>query len=260
MNLNYPFPAKNYYLSSLTWQEYSLVSKNNPIIIIPFGAIEQHGPHLPLSTDAMLGMKFAEALAESTNNYIHESFMYGMRSDLFSGGGEFFPGTCSLRPETFLMMCEDILEELFSDGFRRFLLLNAHYENAPLLREASRRMCKNHEEARILFCNWWDIPPRHKILTYFPKDFPGMDLEHAGLLETSLMLYCFPELVKDKSEFPDELASPPGFELYPEEINTIAGSSGSLAPATNAGAKIGEEIFEMVVEGLTEHINLRLGA
>jgi creatinine amidohydrolase len=181
-----------------------------------------------------------------------------MRSDLYSGGGESFPGTCSIRPETFLMLCTDILEELYLDGFRRFVLLNAHYENAALLREASRRLTKKYDETKILFSNWWDIPSRSKILDYFPENFPGMDLEHAGLLETSLMLYCFPELVKDKGIFPHEITVPPGFELYPEKLNDITGGLGALAPATNASAAIGKEIFQMVVEGLSDHINSKL--
>lgn len=250
---------KNLFLSLLTWKEYHSVAESNPVIIVPFGSIEQHGPHLPLATDAWLGMKIAESVAEVTNSYVLESFLYGMRSDLYSGGGESFPGTCSLRPETFIMISSDLLEEVILDGFRRFVLLNAHFENAPLLREVSRRITQKYNDVNILFCNWWDIPSRSKILTYFPDDFPGMELEHAGLLETSLMLYCFPELVKEKELFPNEFTIPPGFELYPEKLNDVSKGLGSLAPASRASAIIGEEIFKMVIDGLTTHILSKLG-
>ncbi|MCB1160248.1 MAG: creatininase family protein, partial [Leptospiraceae bacterium] len=144
------------------------------------------------------------------------------------------------------------------DGFTRIVLLNAHFENASLLREVSRRHIKMHEKARILLSNWWDIPPREKMLTYFPQEFPGMDLEHAGLLETSLMLHCFPELVKQIENFPNELASPPGFELYPEELNKVP-KLGALAPATSATSNIGCEIFNMVVSNLVKAIELNFG-
>ncbi|MBN9344343.1 MAG: hypothetical protein BGO76_08980 [Caedibacter sp. 38-128] len=249
---------KDVFLSFYSWEEYKAISQENPILIIPFGAVEQHGPHLPLLTDALLGMKFAEAVAVKLNCYVVDSFVYGMRSDLYSGGGEFFPGTRSLRPETFLMVAMDILEELHLDGFRKFVLLNAHFENASLLREVSRRHIKAHEEAKILLTNWWDIPPREKTLSFFPKEFPGMDLEHAGLLETSLMLHCFPELVKQIENFPSELASPPGYELYPEELNKVP-KSGALAPATSATSSIGSEIFSLVVSHLVKAIKVNFG-
>lgn len=258
MYSNFNMESKNVFLSFYSWKEYKTISQEDPILIIPFGSVEQHGPHLPLLTDALLGMKFAETVAIKLNCYVVDSFVYGMRSDVYSGGGEFFPGTCSLRPETFLMIATDILEELHLDGFGKFVLLNAHFENASLLREASRRHTKAHKEAKVLFANWWDIPPREKMLSYFPEEFPGMDLEHAALLETSLMLHCFPELVKQVENFPNELASPPGFELYPEELNRVP-KLGSLAPATSATASIGKEIFDLVVSHFVENIKVNLG-
>jgi creatinine amidohydrolase len=130
------------------------------------------------------------------------------------------------------------------------LLLNAHYENAPMLREAARRSTSSVRGARVLLTSWWDVPPREQIVALFPGAFPGMDLEHAGLLETSLMLHLAPERVGPREQFPDVLASPPGYELYPESLQRAAVGEGSLAPASAASAEIGERLVSLVVEGV----------
>lgn len=241
-------------LSHLTWQEYHSYAKKEGIIIIPIGAFEQHGPHLPIATDALLARAFASLVAENLEIYTLEPITHGMRSDLYSGGGETFPGTCSLQPTTFLNLMNDLLDELCSDGFRRIILLNAHYENSPLLREASRQLVKKYHNAKIFFCSWWDMLSREKINVLFPFGLPGMELEHAGILETSVMLYFYPELVRDPSFFPKEVVSPPGFEIYPETLNQAISSSGSLAPAHQATKDAGEKIVYEVLRKMTSAI------
>jgi creatinine amidohydrolase len=160
----------------------------------------------------------------------------------------------SLRPETFLAVAVDILEQCALDGLRRFVLLNAHYENAALLREASRRLCSRYREARVLFCNWWDIPARQDIIDLYPTGaFPGMELEHGGLLETSMMLQLFPKSVGAPESFPDQLCRPPGFEIFPERPPT-ASASGALAPADRASAEIGAKLCRLVVHGILEAV------
>ena len=170
-----------------------------------------------------------------------------MRSDPYSGGGEAYPGTVSLRPETMVCVTFDVLEGLAEDGFRRIFLLNAHYENAPLLREAVRRVTRRHPEVNVLMCNWWDLPPRSEIVGLFPGGFPGMDLEHAGLLETSLMLYVAPSLVRQDVPFPSHTIVPLGYEAYPESSVPDV-SSGALASAVGATAGIGERLVGLVVK------------
>lgn len=232
-------------LGELTWPQYHAIASENPVLVVPAGSIEQHGPHLPLTTDTVIARGLAERVARALHGYTVEALPYGMRSDPYSGGGEAHPGTLSLRPETMVALTVDVLGGLAEDGFRRLLLLSAHYENAPLLREAARRVIQAHRAVRVLFCNWWDLPPREQILTLFPAGFPGMELEHAGLLETSLMLYLAPSLVRSDVPLPDGEIVPLGYEMYPE-TGVPDPSSGALAPAIGATANIGEQIAEMV--------------
>lgn len=246
-------------LSSLTRIAYETVAARNPVVIVPAGSIEQHGPHLPLSTDATLGVELGRRIAEAIDGVMAEPLIYGCRSDVFSGGGESFAGTQSLRHETFLAVACEVVAELLADGFRRILLLNAHYENAPMLREAARRSTAAFPDARILLTSWWDAPRRGDVIALFPNEFPGMDLEHAGLLETSMMLHVAPELVGPRETFPDVLASPPGYELYPESLQRAAVGSGSLAPATAASAETGARLARMVIESVSAAVRATLG-
>ena len=78
-----------------------------------------------------------------------------------------------------------------------------------------------------------------------------MELEHAGVLETSLMLYLFPDSVQERDMFPGETTCPPGFEIYPEAGPEIVGS-GALSPATHATPEIGSELCRLVIEGLAD--------
>jgi creatinine amidohydrolase len=238
-------------LADLAWPAYHAAASADPIIIIPVGAIEQHGPHLPISTDAVIAQSLAAHLADQLDALMAETLTYGMRSDRWSGGGEGYPGTLSLRPETMVSLVVDILDGLAEDGFSRFFFLNAHYENAPLLREAARRITRRHPATRVLFSNWWDLLPKAELLTLFPDGFPGMELEHAGLLETSLMLHVAPALVQTDQVFPRTTIVPPGYETYPENSDPPI-FSGALAPATDATAQIGERLLGLLLRGAAE--------
>jgi creatinine amidohydrolase len=246
----------NIYLSQLTWKEYEKVIKEEPVIIIPAGAVEQHGSHLPLLTDTILSTKLSEKVAIEIGGFIAEPFTYGTRSDLFSGGGESFLGTTSLSPQSFISMATNVLNEFCLDGFKRFIVLNGHYENAPLLREASREITQKHTKVSILFCNWWDIPDIQIIRSFYPGIFPGMDLEHAGFLETSLMLYLDANQVREQTLYPTETIKPSGYEIYPEYLNSLTRGSGSLSSAEGANAEVGKKLCDLVVAGIKKASNL----
>ena len=247
-------------LAHLAWPAYEGIAQAGGLVVVPAGAIEQHGPHLPLVTDALLARALAELACRRLGAHFVEPLLYGVRSDPFSGGGEDFPGTVSLGHETFLAVAREILSRLAADGFRRFVVLNAHYENAPLLREASRRLVAEVPDCRVLFCNWWDLPPREKLLELFPGEFPGMDLEHGAFLETSLMLHLAPELVGPRSAFPSTLTRAPGYELYPERLQRGADHCGALASARDATAEAGEILCGLIVDALADRVERHLGA
>jgi len=84
-------------MSSLSWVEYQArIRDSQAIALIPCGALEQHGPHLPLGTDALLSTALAQSVAEQVKGLVAPTFSYGYKSQPKSGGGQHFPGTTSL--------------------------------------------------------------------------------------------------------------------------------------------------------------------
>lgn len=78
-------------MSSLSWVEYQeRIQDSKTIVLIPCGALEQHGPHLPLGTDALLCTAIAQSVAEKVNGIVAPTFNYGYKSQPRSGGGQHF--------------------------------------------------------------------------------------------------------------------------------------------------------------------------
>ena len=92
----------SYLLNEISWYDYQDKIKNQHILIIPIGATEQHGPHLPLGVDAMLAKAFSLALAKQINGVVAPTLNYGYKSLPLSGGGPFFPGTIDLNGNTLI--------------------------------------------------------------------------------------------------------------------------------------------------------------
>ena len=129
-------------------------------VIIPLGATEQHGPHLPLNVDVVLPTGVAERVATEVGGLVAPTIPYGYKSQPRSGGGQAFPGTTSLDAQTFALVLRDIIRDLAAHGVRRIVVLNGHFENTwPSvegvdlgLREAAPRRHRRHAGAspRIL--------------------------------------------------------------------------------------------------------------
>src|SRR5689334_13513743 len=117
-------------LVDLTWPEVAEAAAAGVGVVLPVGATEQHGRHLPLDTDAVLASALGRAVAEAADLVVAPAVAYGYRSRPLSGGGEGFPGTVSVSARTLMAVVEDVLGGLIRSGFRRLVVLNWHYENA----------------------------------------------------------------------------------------------------------------------------------
>jgi creatinine amidohydrolase len=113
------------WLHEMTWPEVEQVRKRTATILLPTGATEQHGPHLPLGTDTLIPIYVAQEVAKRTGIPIAPPIWFST-SEMHMG----FCGTVSLRPSTLMMVLRDITESLARHGFRHFVLLNGHQEGA----------------------------------------------------------------------------------------------------------------------------------
>src|SRR5436190_2102387 len=123
-------------LSEMTWPEFADRARKNPVAFIPTGSTEQHGPHLPLSTDVIIPLAIAEKVAAALSGIVVPPIAYGYKSQPRSGGGNHFPGTLSLDAATFIAVVRDVVNELVRHGFRKIVVFDGHMENQWFLVEA----------------------------------------------------------------------------------------------------------------------------
>lgn len=212
------------------------------VVILPTGACEQHGHHLPLDTDSLIGSEIARRAAGELKD---EALFLPM---LWVGSSHHhlaFPGTVSVSASTYVLMLKDMVQGLLDSGFRRVILLNAHSGNSVPsqvalndLQIANRRAMP---EMWLASVNWFE-------LFSSTEGFRQKKIIHACEWETSMILAIRPDLVDDEdrtttrapgdSKFhsPDystsskvfvprtiEQSSPSGAFGYPEEASAEKG-------------------------------------
>jgi creatinine amidohydrolase len=122
-------------LCEMTWPELAERLKSNPIIFIPCGATEQHGPHLPLGVDVYLSTAMATLVAGEVGGIVAPTLNYGYKSMPKSGGGPFFPGTINLDASTLIGLVRDICREWVRHGALRLCFFDGHFENQWFITE-----------------------------------------------------------------------------------------------------------------------------
>jgi creatinine amidohydrolase len=249
-------------LAEMTWPEVEEAIGRGAGVVLPVGSTEQHGHHLPLSTDAVLPKELALAVAEPLDLLVAPAVSYGYRSRPLSGGGQGFVGTTSLRASTLMALVEDVLRELIRQGFKRIVILNWHMENQNFVYEAAYLALERYRDssARILVAElpFKDLSPETMELL-FPEGFPGWDVEHASILETSLMLHLRPELVLFDRAVDDAARRHPWYDLLPTPEDFVP-VSGTLWKATQASTDKGRVAWDEIVAQMREAITTELPA
>ncbi|MEG1636368.1 MAG: creatininase [Cellulosilyticaceae bacterium] len=243
----------NVLMEQMTWMEFDK-RKDEAILILPIGATEQHGPHLPLCVDTVIAKECAVHLAEKINGIVAPVVSYGYKSAPLSGGGPLFPGTIDLNGETLVKLVYDLLCEFIKDGVKKIIVMNAHFENEAFLLEAIDLVSDKYKDTVIIVeTNWWDPMPHSVIDEIFDEvPFPGWAFEHAAITETSLMMYFAPELVHEECMIDEKGAQPSSYHKYPIDKDTVP-PTGVLATARTSSAEKGKVIVEAVV---TELVNI----
>lgn len=155
-------------MERMTWREFE--AKKDQVLILPVGATEQHGPHLPLCVDAVLAEQFACRLAQAVGGVVAPTLSYGYKSKPLSGGGPLFPGTIDLNGATLQQLASDLFDEFVRDGFTKIFIMNAHFENDPFLIEAMDLCSARYgDRVTLLLSNWWDPMPEELIARLFDE-------------------------------------------------------------------------------------------
>lgn len=170
-------------------------------VILPTAAIEQHGPHLPMSTDTRIAEAVARAAADTASTEI--PVVVAPTVCFGSSHHHLFAAAMSLRSDTFLRVLNDLADSLVDSGFRRIFVLNAHGGNDECVRLLAKDLVLR-APVSVAACSYWEVAAEAIREAGVPTFFPG----HAGWFETSLMLAIAPELV-DRGAFPAEDPAPP---------------------------------------------------
>jgi creatinine amidohydrolase len=231
---------------------------HDAILVIPVGAVEQHGPHLPLTVDIEIPTRIASLLAERIKVFVAPAVTYGARSLPQSGGSPNFPGTINIRSSVLTDYLEDIIACYIATGFRSIVILNGHYENESFIFEAVE-LCRQEgtlEGAKVIAVGWWSLVSDAVVEKLFGDRFPGWHAEHASACETSLMLHMRNDVVGPTRV--DNATPPrPGIYVFPTDSSKISnrGVLGSSSPSTaEIGLTLCEEICSQLVALIKDHM------
>ncbi len=177
---------------NLTTEQIEKINKNLPVLIL-LCATEQHGPHLPLSTDRLIGEHFTHEL----NRLIEDKFILLPTVPIGCSDHHLdFVGTLTFKHSTFKKIIREIVECMISHGFKNFLFLNSHGGNQGIGQVILEILGNKFQNCHFNLITWWKLA--NEELKNLNDSGPG-GTGHAGEFETSLMLFIAPKLVhKDK--------------------------------------------------------------
>jgi len=214
------------------------IKQKKQIAIIPVGSIEQHGPHLPISTDSDIVTEISLRFSKKIDGILLPTINYGISDEHFP----FF--NLSVKKSTLSKMLDDICGSLIKNGISRILIINGHYGNLDSLKDFERKKKKSR---KIKVFSYWK---------YMDREF-----DHAGNVETSIML-AISKNVKMKN-------AKKGFQtdgMSKQEISKInklaqksfpkVTGNGVWGDPTKSSAKLGRKIINEVVNNLVKESNL----
>lgn len=218
------------------------------VLLVPVGSVEQHGPHMPLNVDVLLSRAMAGQVAQELGAVVAAPIVYGYKSQQRSGGGNHLAGTTSLDGSTLIDIAKTLTLEFVRHGVKKIAFINGHFENYQFLYEgvdlALRQLAgAGIDDVKAMLLSYWDFVDDATIAELYPNGFPGWDLEHGGVLETSLMLQLYPEKVRMDLVVDTPPAVLPNYDVLPVNPD-FTPASGCLSSAAAATASKGEILIK----------------
>jgi creatinine amidohydrolase len=236
------------YVGDATWPELGEYFESASLALVPVGSTEQHGPHLPEATDAIIAEGFAREAAHRTGFLCTPTIDVGVSPDHRQ-----FHGTMWVDAGVFRDYVESLVRNLTYHGIDRVLFVNAHGGNVVHLREVGRRV--RDDEAAYAIEWMWDESITELIEERFETPGP-----HGGPKETALVWHLKPDLVRTDEleaardgglvDVTDEDVRVHGARTFYDSIDNT--DNGVLGDQTDASPAIGEELFEAACDHLVD--------
>ncbi len=247
--LHGPVPPERFLPYMTTPDIEALPDKENTVIVLPIGAIEQHGPHLPICTDTAIATEVtARALAKlgpDVPAYALPPVWCGKSNEHVR-----FSGTVILRAETLMALLRDIGTSVYRMGFRKLVFVNGHGGQPQVLEIVARDLREVHPDLCVFPVFIWAVPNCSEDFLSSEELTRGI---HAGRSETSLMMALTPDAVQaDRAvgEYPPEsdwLLTPEGAFRFAWLAHDLS-RSGVIGDPDGASREEGEQVLESLVK------------
>ena len=163
------------WMNQLSWVDYQQrIRSEHPPVLLPVGALEQHGPHLPLGTDGLLASAVAADTAARVGGLVAPTLSYGYKSQPKCGGGQHFCGTTSVDAATLIGQIRDAVREFARHGVDKLVVVNGHYENQWFLIEGIDLGLRDAKAAdpgcplQVMRLEYWDFMTPETLGDVFP--------------------------------------------------------------------------------------------
>lgn len=232
---NAPFAAR---LDRLTWPEAAAWFRRDPRLLLPIGTCLQHGPHLPLGADTVVVERLAEAISEQTGILVAPTLSYGVSSDIEQS----YAGTAALERKTLHRVLNELVDSWERQGLEEIILITAHGYGPHI--QAMAAVVADVVRVRAV-----DI---HAIdLEAFLRG--GHGAEHAGEMDTAILLHLAPELVREKL-VADEISGD-GRQAVKDEPVPPRGSPGVVGRPSLATRETGRRICEYLIDYISRRLD-----
>ena len=226
------------FIEEMTMEEFKKALRKTKTVLIPFGTVEEHGKHLPLSTDTMVAVEALKRVAEKRKVFIAPPIHYGVCTSTRK-----HPGTITIKPSTLRAITRDIVVDCYEKGLRNFVLVTGHGGGLHInaMKEVAEDLVEELKGIRMAV-----VCPYNLLWDELSEIAETENDSHAGEIETSLILSIRPELVKGRSKeeypnFPKPLIVRDKLKYWP------GGVWGNPKKAT---PEKGQRVFELVVDRL----------
>ncbi len=236
-------------MDEISWLEFDQKRKETDLVIIPSGAVEVYGPHLPMGSDGIAAMAISEMIAQKINAVIAPLIPIGESSAL-----RCFPGTLTISKEVFEKVIDEIFLQLIAYGFKNFLFVTGHAGNVDAISYYSRK----YQDEYGIKCgqvDWWRFTNANGADVF---ELSGhMAHGHASECGTSVLLYLRPDLVDmskaTKVSPSEELYTYSDFIRYIPLTDKTDNST--VGDATIGTREKGERIVKKCVDRIVDYIN-----
>ena len=245
-------------LSNYTWEEVKDLADLDPVILLPLGAFEQHGKHLPLKVDEFMANKIA---IESVNKSHDKNIKAVVAPVIWTGYSPHhmdFAGTISIKDETLTNLIIDIVESLVKNKLERILILNGHGGNIAILKNVGQKL-KYDKNICIATSSYWDFAMK-EINDWRKSELGGIN--HACEMETALMLHMEENIVKKNKIEDNPLKRSPytGVDLLSGGAVGVSASFKELSPHGVIGSpslatkERGAQLFDIITDKISDFI------